>query len=175
MTTKLERSLQVMKELTLLFVAPWLLFACTAGQERTDPEQGPVDPPFSDPGTPSELTPEQQTAFEALNSIQVLGRHLYSTFPGAHHDCFPPDTSFILSRGELLIAVEVHLARHSSKIPAEQRTELAAEAVLAQEEYLVHQCGSPAVSVDLVVQNLPPSGSWILPKVLGRRDIVLEW
>ena len=168
-----------MKILFLLMITQWFLFSCTPAQERIDQNQESNNIPLSHSDsisdTLSELTLEQQTAFDALNSIQVHGHHLYSTFPGMHHNCFPPDTSFVISRAELRIAMELLLTKHYSNISAEHRKKLADESVLAQEEYLVLQCGYAKESVDNVVNINPPSGSWILPKVLGRRDIILEW
>ena len=110
------------------------------------------------------------------NSIQVQGIYLYSTFSGIHHNCLPPDTSFVISQAELLVAIETLLERHYTHIKAEQRAKLANESVLAQEEYLVLQCkGYSNGTMYDKSKNIPNSGSWILPKILERRDIVIEW
>jgi hypothetical protein len=93
-----------------------MVYSCTPAQEGRDQKQESINFPLSysnsNPDTLSELTPEQQTAFDALNSIQRQGKHLYSTFSGIHHDCFPPDTSFVISRTELWIALEILLTRY---------------------------------------------------------------
>jgi len=172
--------LSVLKRATLLLLTPTMLFSCSPVHERTEQKQESTifSIPYSNinADTLLDLTPEQEAAFVALNSIQVQGQHLYSTFSGIFHDCYPPDTSFIISRSELLIAMEELLTRYYTDISTEQRTKLAAEAVLAQEEYLVLQCnGYSNESVDNSNLHLPTSGSWILPKVLNRRDVILEW
>ncbi len=123
-----------------------------------------------------ELTTEQQSAFDALNSIQRQGKHLYSTFSGIHHDCFPPDTTFAISQSELLVALEILLERYYTNIEQEQRSKLANKSVLAQEEYLVLQCnGQSNGTMYDKSKNIPNSGSWILPEILGRRDVIIEW
>lgn len=122
------------------------------------------------------LTIKQQSAFDALNSIQRQGKHLYSTFAGIHHDCFPPDTTFVVSQSELLVALEILLGRYYTNLEAEQRVELANKSVLAQEEYLVLQCnGQSNGTMYDKSKNVPNSGSWILPEILGRRDVIIEW
>lgn len=180
MTNNLRKILQVVGRSTLLLVTPCMILSCSTAHEKTEQKQESTN--FSIPyskiyaDTLAELTPEQLTAFDALNSIQVQGEHLYSTFSGIHHDCFPPDTSFVISRAELLVALGELLKRYYTAMSTEQRTKLSTDAVLAQEEYLILQCiGDSTGSVDNTNKNLPTSGSWILPKVLGRRDVILEW
>jgi len=122
------------------------------------------------------LTAEQQSAFDALNSIQRQGKHLYSTFSGIHHECFAPDTTFVISQSELLVALEILLERYYTNIDVEQRDKLANESVLAQEEYLVVECSRNSNEImNDKSKNIPNSGSWILPEILGRRDVIIEW
>jgi hypothetical protein len=163
-----------MKALTALLVTQWLLFSCKPVQEKNTRKQESINYPLSyshpDPDT---LSKEQQAAFDALTSIQRQGQHLFSTYPGTHNGV-PADTSFVISQAQLLSAMEELLARHYTGISAEERTRLAAQAVSAQEEYLVLQRNDySAGSANNAA--FPISGSWILPDVLGRRDIVLEW
>ncbi len=169
-----QKTTQAMKVLTALLVTQWLLLSCTPAQEKNARKQESINYPLSyfhpDPDT---LSKEQQAAFDALNSIQRQGQHLYSTYPGTHNGV-PPDTSFVISQAQLLAAMEELLTRHYTGISDEERTRLAVQVVSAQEEYLVLQRNDySAGSADNAV--FPASGSWILPEVLGRRDIVLEW
>ena len=160
------------KRLLILLFFPCLTITCTFSQEGNErkKEMANSNKPVS------ELTQEQQSAFDALNSIQVQGKHLYSTFSGIHHDCSPPDTSFVISQAELLIAMKTLLERHYTHIKAEQRSKLANESVLAQEEYVVLQCnGYSNGTVDDEIKYIPNFGTWILPEILGRRDVIIEW
>lgn len=159
-----------MKRLCLLLLTQALLFSCTTPQEKVDQQQ--VSHTNINSDTLAVLTPEQSNAFDALNSIQVQGHHLYSTFSGIHHDCFPPDTSFVVSRAALQMAMEELLEQYYTSIQAEQRTKLVATAVLAQETYLVLKCNDYS---DDKTKNVLQSGSWILPEVLDRRDVILVW
>jgi len=169
-----------MKKSILLLVIPGLILSCSNGQqERNQVQQSSYSlPSYSTIYMDSiiELTPEQQSAFDALNTLQVSTdekNHLYSTFAGIVQPCYPPDTSFVISRAELLIAMEQFLTRHCTNLTFEKRNELAATSVLAQEEYTVLHC---RISSKLnYINGLPMSGTWILPSVLGRRDVILEW
>ena len=170
----------------ILTIQLLLLIACTP-TERGKPlnkqsSNSLTIPPNTNIDSSSELSPEQEIAFNALNSLQrqIQGNHLYSTFPDIHHDCFPSDTGFVISHTELLIALEELLEKYCSGITNERREKLANEAVLAQKEYFVEQCyGTSFQMVDGTLKNItittPKSGFWILPGVLGRRDIILEW
>lgn len=165
--------LQLLMSFCLLLV----YLSCTTNNKKAKQQNSSNFVPFkSIQNSDTLLTTKQQTAFDALNSIQVQGIYLYSTFSGIHHNCLPPDTSFVISQAELLVAIETLLERHYKHIKAEQRAKLANESVLAQEEYLVLQCkGYSNGTMYDKSKNIPNSGSWILPKILGRRDIVIEW
>ncbi len=166
---------QAMKIITALLVTQWILFSCTPAQEKNAGKQGSINypPSYSHPD-PDTLSKEQQAAFDALNSIQRQGQHLYSTYPGTHNS-MQPDTSFVISQAQLLAALEEFLSRHYTGISAEERTRLVVQAVSAQEEYLVLQRNDNSTGSADSAENIPASGTWILPEVLGRRDIVLEW
>ena len=59
------------------------------------------------------------------------------------------------------------LERHYTHIKAEQRSKLANESVLAQEEYVVLQCnGYSNGTVDDEIKYIPNFGTWILPEIL---------
>ena len=128
------------------------------------------------------LTPEQGAAFDALNDLQrqMQAQHLYSTFPGISQECLQPDTSYVISRIALLDAMVELLGKYCTDIPIGERNELATNAVLAQETYTIEQCyGNELQMIDGVLHDVQStasrSGTWVLPKVLGHRDIVLVW
>ena len=122
-----------------------------------------------------EISLEQEQAFEALNALQIRlqKQSLYSTFAGLQHDCFPSDTSFVVSRADLLMVLEILIAKYGKNMEVEQGYKFAAAAVLAQEEYLVEQCYDTSQELDN--ESSTRSGIWILPKVLDRRDVILVW
>lgn len=153
-----------------------LLNACSPPNTRTVKAYPPPDL-TQDSEPVSELRPEQESAFEALNTLQVSTdemNRLYSTFAGAAQLCYRPDTSIILSQGALLTAMKEFVTRNCQNLPLAERDTLAATSVLAQEEYTVFLCyGNPD---ELSYENgAPRTGTWVLPKVLGRRDVVLVW
>ena len=163
----------------ILLVLPYLIFSCTAAQEGTDQKQELTDFPASYPNsdTVSELTQEQQSAFDALNTLQVSTdekNRIYSTFADIFQPCYPADTSFVISQSELLIIMKQFISKYCKNLAVEKQNELAATAVLAQEEYKILHCRDN--SYDENYENgLPMTGTWIMPSVLGRRDVILVW
>jgi hypothetical protein len=125
----------------------------------------------------SELSKEQEAAFEALNKLQVSTderNRLYSTFAGIEHECYPPDSTLTLPQAEFLKAMNQFVTKHCGLLNPEERQELAAESVLAQEEYTILLCfGDTALSA--TEPELPMTGTWIIPNVLNRRDVILVW
>lgn len=166
---------------SILFIAiPCLLFSCTNGQGESGQKSETrhyIDldtVQHTDPNTA--FTQQQEEAFDALNSIQLQGRNMYSTFAGLDHECYPPDTSFMISQDQLLVAMKALLSRHFKNVTPDIRDRLAAKAVLAQEEYLVYRCkGYFEESTGDAITKAPTLGSWILPKVLNQRDIIMIW
>ena len=64
----------------------------------------------------------------------------------------------------------------STNISPKEQSQLASKAVLAQKEYLVLQCnGYSTETFDIMNKEIPASGSWILPEILDRRDVIIEW
>lgn len=125
----------------------------------------------------SEITIEQQSAFDALNKLQMRAdehNRIYSTFPGIDQPCYPPDSSFTITQSELLIAMKQFVNKHCKKLDKEVRDKLANTAVLAQTKYKVLHCPSNSSS-DNYKDGLPYSGIWVMPNVLDSRDIILEW
>ena len=157
------------------------MYSCTPTDEKIDQEQQSSNSSnsFTIPYTESllELTSEQQSAFDALNTLQVSTdekNKLYSTFSGISQPCYPPDTSFTISRSDLLTAMKYFVTKHCTYLSFEERDKLAETAVLAQEEYIVLHCPDNSYNVNYK-NGLPMSGIWVMPSVLGRRDIILEW
>lgn len=127
--------------------------------------------------TTSELSPEQQSAFDALNRLQVstdTPNRLYSTFAGIVQPCYPPDTSLTISQSELLIAMKQFVTSHCKNLTPVERDKLATAAVLAQKEYTLFLCLANSPNVDFE-HGAPMTGTWVMPNVLDRRDIIMVW
>ena len=170
-----------MKVLFMLLMLTFLLNACSQSNKRSDQEQQTT---YSQPTniatnleTISEITPEQQSAFDALNTLQVSTdemNRLYSTFAGIVQPCYPPDTSLTISQSELLIAMKQFVTSNCRNLTVEERNELATTSVLAQKEYTVSLCLDNLSNVDFE-NGAPMTGTWVMPSVLGRRDIIIVW
>ncbi|MEM7105277.1 MAG: hypothetical protein AAF502_19215 [Bacteroidota bacterium] len=169
------------KLLLMLSTSLALLNACSQPNDRLEKEKHIA---YSQPTnidqnleTISELTPEQQSAFEALNTLQVNTDEmnlLYSTFAGIVQPCYPPDTSLTISQTELLIAMKQFVTSNCKNLSAEERDELAVTSVLAQEEYTVSLCLDNSALVTYE-NGAPMTGTWVMPGVLGRRDVIIVW
>lgn len=160
-----------------------MINSCTFNFDNTKRDQQPTYSPPLNPNiidTSNELTLEQQSAFDAFNKLQVNIKqdHLYSTFVNAPQLCYPPDSNFIISRAELLSALKHLLITYPTNSSIEEQNEMVETAVLAQEEYLVLLCfdKSPNQNIQSINNSsFPTTGVWILPKVLDRRNIIIEW
>lgn len=180
-TNNLKTILADMRILLILLNTSLLLSSCTPTVEKTDQEEqsSNSNSSYSIPYTESslELTSEQQSAFDALNTLQVSTdekNKLYSTFAGIPQPCYPPDTSFTISRSELLTAMKHFVSKNCTYLSFEERDKLATTGVLAQEEYIVLHCPDNSSNVNYE-NGLPMTGTWVIPSVLGRRDIILDW
>ena len=79
------------KRLLILLFFPCLTITCTFSQEGNErkKEMANSNKPVS------ELTQEQQSAFDALNKLQTSTdemSRIYSTFPNIEQPCYPADT-----------------------------------------------------------------------------------
>jgi len=155
-----------------------LLSACSQANESSEKETQ-SSPNLTVPKLEplSELSSEQDAALDALNTLQVSTdemNRLYSTFAGITQPCYPPDTSFKISQADLLIAMKQFVKSNCKNLSLGEQDKLAAAAVLAQEEYTVSLCleGSSDVNFE---QGAPMKGSWVMPNVLGRRDVIIVW
>lgn len=115
------------------------------------------------------LTPTQETAFEALNYLQINinGEHLYSTFSGLDHRFNQLDSSYVISANELLIAIKDISTAYGVNLSIEEIHKLSSDAVLAQEKYFVQKYRRNSSSLAPEI--------WVLPQILGRRDLILIW
>lgn len=123
-----------------------------------------------------ELSEKQQSALDALNTLQtssVEEDRLYSTFANIQQPFYPADTSLEITQSELLVFMRQFVSKNYQNLETEKRNSLVEKAVLAQEQYLVLHCSSTEV-VDYD-KGLPMLGTWVLPGILGRRDLILKW
>ncbi len=119
------------------------------------------------------LNAEQQSAFDALNELQINTdemNRLYSTFAGISHPCYPPDTTFMISQAELLEVMSQFVNNHCTQLNIVRRNSLSKMSVLAQKEYRILQARESETHSDSRL-----SGTWVIPNVLGRRDVVIVW
>ena len=119
------------------------------------------------------LSKEQESAFDALNELQINTdemNRLYSTFAGISHPCYPPDSTFSISQTDLLEIMKQFVNNHCTQLNEERRNRLAKLSVLAQQEYTVFHCRDNETHSE---SNL--NGTWVMPNVLGRRDVLIVW
>ena len=160
------------KRLLLLIILPYAISACTFHDEKKKGNEL-----ANSDSHLSELTQEQQSAFDALNELQTSTdemNRIYSTFPNIKQPCYPADTSFEISQSELLTCMEKFISRHCQNLPQEDQMRLAKSSVLAQEKYTVLLCADNE-SNDYDENGFPMAGKWVIPNVLGRRDIIIVW
>ena len=155
------------------------MFSCTPAHEKAEDKQQVTDISGSYSNTDSleELTEEQQSAFDALNTLQTNTdemNRLYSTFANLVQPCYPADTSMVITQSELLVFMKQFISRHCKNLQEEVQNQLAASSVLAQEEYKVLYCSKDS-SLQNYENGLPMVGTWVIPGVLGRRDIIIVW
>lgn len=158
--------LLLIKKLLVLLIFPFLIFSCTFFQKEKKPKQELAN-----------ITEEQQSAFDALNTLQVNTDErdrLYSTFADIRQPCYPPDSSFVITQSELLNAMTQFVNKNCTNIEIEERNRLINTSVLAQMEYRVLHCANNPYSINYD-NGLPMKGTWIMPNVLGRRDVIIHW
>ena len=151
-----------------------LILSCSAPTKKTTPDKNSA---VSTSSYSDSLTFEQEAAFDALNTLQVSTdqmNRIYSTFPNINQPCYPPDTSFLISQSELLEAMERFVSIHCTNLTSKRRNQLAKTSALAQESYTVNLCLSESKNPSFE-NGLPLTGTWVLPNILGRRDLTLVW
>ena len=151
-----------------LLILPFLICSCANG-----PNRNPNAANLGADGTMlSELTIEQESAFEALTTLQLRSdkrNQLYSTFANIDQPCYPPDTSFVISQAQFHMAMKQFISRHYSNLTVEQQDALAEKSVKAQEKYQILHCRENSEN------ELPMTGTWVIPNILGRSDVILHW
>lgn len=168
--------LVILKNTLLLLALPCLVAACGPSEEEKKQYQTIADAQAYNT-TFDSLTVEQEAASDAWTTLQVSSdqpSRLYSTFAAMNQPCYPPDTSLIITQAELLTAMKQFVNKHYTKLPVEQCDQLAATAPLSQASYAVLHCRSEAAKSDYA-NGLPQEGIWVMPSVLGRRDLVIHW
>ncbi|MEM6378256.1 MAG: hypothetical protein AAF705_08590 [Bacteroidota bacterium] len=163
----------------LLLVFVFLSNACTqSGNPLEKKTSGPnANQPAQNVAPIYALTPEQQSAFDALNTLQISTderNRLYSTFAGSAQPCYPLDTSLNISQVELLEAMKQFVTDNCKRLTIEEGNDLATTSVLAQQTYSVSLCLNNSENVSYK-DGIPKTGTWLIPNVLGRRDIVIVW
>ncbi len=119
----------------------------------------------------------QQSAFDALNTLQQSTdkiNHLYSTFANISHASCLEGINYEISQSELLGYMKQFVTRHCQNLKPELRNELARLSVQAQEKYIVMHCRSKD-DKENISEGLRMTGTWVMPNVLGLRDVVLIW
>ena len=98
---------------------------------------------------------------------------LYSTFAGIDQP-YPPTTNFVITQSEFQTVMTRFAQENCTNLNIEKRDSLVKAAVLAQKEYTVLHCiDNPSNIHD--DKGLPMTGIWVMPNVLGRRDVILVW
>ena len=123
------------------------------------------------------LSEHQEASFDALNTLQVSTdkrNRLFSTFSGAQQACLDPDTTLTISQAQLLDAMIDFVTKNCKEMKEDMRIELAQKAVAAQTEYKLNLC-LDSYKPNENENNLIQAGTWVLPNVLGRRDVVMVW
>ena len=177
--TRKQKYVLVTRVLILLALIACLSLRCGPGNLGSK-QHTKLSQPSSNAGDlkdTKELTSVQQSAFDALNELQVSTdekNRLYSTFPGIDQLCYPADTSLTISQTDLLTAMKKFVATNCRDLSPLKREELAAASVLAQKEYIILLCLDGSTNA-FEENGAPMTGTWVMPSVLGRRDVVIVW
>jgi len=153
---------------TLFFITSIFTLLCCTDQFKADGSQN------SDTLLP-QLSLDQKAASEALTQLQMSTdrmNRLYSTFPGIEHSCYPADTIFLLTQDEFHLAMKKFITDNCKNIDQETRSQLMQRSHLAQENYTVHHCNRDRKKE---LDSGMYSGTWIIPKLLNRRDLIILW
>ena len=161
----------------VLIILTTILFSCTTVQEEKNQKQDIVGFPATYVDSLPELTSAQEAAFDALNTLQTSTdevNRLYSTFANTYQPFYPADTSFVITQSQLLTFMKQFVSQHCQHLTKDMQDELAKTSVLAQEQYTVFYCSRESSSENFK-NGLPLSGIWVIPNVLGRRDVIIVW
>lgn len=162
---------------TILILLSTILFSCSEAQENKSQKQEKTNLTTSYVDSTPELTPVQQEAFDALNTLQTSTdekNHLYSTFANINQPFYPADTSIVITQAQFLTYMKQFVSKYCQNLSKDMQDELANSAVLAQEEYTVLYCSNESANQNFK-NGLPMLGTWVIPNVLGRRDVIIIW
>ena len=123
------------------------------------------------------LSKDEHNALNAWNTLQLSTNEknrLYSTFASLGQPCYPLDTCFSITQLELAFYLKKFVSKYCQSLPEDLQNELVQTSVLAQEDYSVLCCNIEVQSQKDNV-GLPMNGTWIMPNILGRRDVILVW
>lgn len=154
-----------------------LILGCIFDQEGKSKNQNNANSSAQNHRIVVELTIEEDAAFEALNKLQMNSDNeyrLYSTFANHVQPCFPADTSITITRAELLKAMKEFAQQYYSHLDKAECNKLINSSVMAQDEYRVLHCVDNLSKINYS-DGVPMTGIWVMPNILGRRDIILEW
>ena len=70
--------------------------------------------------------------------------------------------------------MKLFISNNCTSLGVEKQNELAVTSVLAQEEYKILHCRDNSIN-EKYENGLPVTGTWVMPSVLGRRDVILVW
>jgi hypothetical protein len=101
-----------MKIQLILSIAILITLSCSSPREHSREENYSTTNGNHNFKTISDLTSEQVTALEALNTLQVSTderNRLYSTFAGIDQPCYPPNSSLTISQANFLEAMSQKL------------------------------------------------------------------
>jgi hypothetical protein len=123
---------------------------------------------------------EIDKAMNAFTEIQVNGdgrMMLYLTFPNIdHRECYGEVSTFEISREEFHDALLDIMSKNNHRITDLERSKLAAVASLPSALYKVTTCGSTTELSESNSGETPPrKGTWIIPAIFGRSDLLINW
>ncbi len=162
---------------TIWLMLTILITSCSSAQEKRNDKPTNSVIQESNIDIVKKLKNQQESAFDALNTIQTSTdekNRLYSTYANSAQPCNPADTSFVITQTELLVYMKQFVSKHCQNLNKKRRNELAEASVLAQSEYTVLFCARNSLNVNFE-NGHPMMGTWVIPNVLGQRDVVMVW
>ena len=166
--------------LSLLLLSAVLIISCSSPQDHANKSDLPNSPyrlPLINKEELPAISPEQQTAFDAQNTIQTstdAKNVFYGTFPATQHQFYPADTSLSITQTQLQAALQRFVNDNCSQFSQPMRDSLAATAALAQDDYTLMLCHEN-LAPEIYKDGPPEKGIWVLPNILYRKDLVIKW
>jgi hypothetical protein len=125
---------------------------------------------------PQEFSETEGDALDALDTIQINGSQLYSTFPNLDHNCEGVVSSFVISQEVFKEALLHLLNEYYQELSKGKRRDLASRSSKAQDSYIVRTCGATSKLHILEKSEAPPRvGMWIFQSILEQRDLIIQW